>query len=156
MPHSLSDRSTRPARDRGFTLIELMITVAIIAILASIALPAYRDYVLRGQIAQATNALSTLRANMERHYQDNRQYTTQGTFVSPCDETSTAGSFTVSCPAATLTANTFIAQAQGSGGTTGFTFTINQRNDRATPSAGAGWTLCGTAWVTQKGMVCPP
>src|SRR5579864_6901524 len=83
MHHKLSSRSTQPGLTRGFKLIELMITVAIVAILAAIALPSYRDYVLRGQITQATNALSTLRANMERQYQDNRQYTTQGTFVSP-------------------------------------------------------------------------
>lgn len=162
MSHEISGKSTKPSRTRGFTLIELMITVAIVAILAAIAMPAYRDYVLRGQITQATNALSTLRANMERQFQDNRQYTTPATappgkFISPCDGTMTAqvsaGSFTISCP--TLTANSFIAQAQGSGGTAGFTFTIDQQNTRATPNAGAGWSSCATAWVTQKGMACP-
>ena len=43
-----------------------MITVAIVAILASIALPSYRDYILRGQLVDATNLLSAGRANMER------------------------------------------------------------------------------------------
>jgi prepilin-type N-terminal cleavage/methylation domain-containing protein len=157
-----SGNSTLSGRTRGFTLIELMITVAIVAILAAIAIPAYRDYVLRGQIVQATNALSTLRANMERQYQDNRQYTTPvtippGKFTSPCDPTMTsqisAGSFAISC--SNLTATTFTAQAQGSGGTAGFTFTVDQQNTRTTPNAGAGWSSCATAWVTQKGMACP-
>lgn len=144
----------RPRRiERGFTLIEVMITVAIVGILAAVALPAYRDYVLRGQIVDATNALAARRADMERFFQDNRQYTTSGTFTSPCAASSTIGTFTISCP--TLTTTTFTAQAVGSGATNGFTYTINQQNTRATPNAGAGWSSCTTAWVTKKGMACP-
>ena len=68
---------------RAFTLIEVMIVVAIVAILAAVALPSYRDYMLRGQLTDVTNEMSTLRANMERHFQDTRQYTTAGVFTSP-------------------------------------------------------------------------
>ena len=138
----------------GFTLIEVLITVAIVGILAAVALPSYRDYVLRGQVVDATNALSALRANMERQFQDNRQYTTQGTFTSPCAATTVVGSFTVSCP--TLTATTFTAQAVGSGATSGFTYTVNQQNTRATPALGANrGAACGTTWITKKGQACP-
>lgn len=65
--------STR-ARTRGFTLIEVMITVAIVAILAGVALPAYRDYVRRGQLPEAFAALSDFRVKLEQYYQDNRNY----------------------------------------------------------------------------------
>ncbi len=79
MNHSANARH----RPRGFTLIELMITVAIVAILAAIALPSYRDYILRGQVVDATNGLAGMRADMERFFQDNRTYATTGTFTTP-------------------------------------------------------------------------
>jgi type IV pilus assembly protein PilE len=133
----------------GFTLIEVMVTVAIIGILAAIAIPSYRDYVLRGQLVDAQNALSALRANMERHFQDNRDYRSIGTtFISPCAAPPVAGSFTISCP--TLTATAFTAQAVGSGSTNGFTFTVDQQNTRATTGVGSGWTQCTTGWTTKK------
>lgn len=66
--------STSGVRARGFTLIEVMITVAIVAILAGVALPAYREYVRRGQLPEAFAALSDFRVKMEQYYQDNRNY----------------------------------------------------------------------------------
>jgi len=62
------------SRQTGVTLIELMVTVAIIAIIASVAIPAYGDYVKRGRLPQATNALSSMRAKLEQYFQDNRTY----------------------------------------------------------------------------------
>jgi len=50
-------------KQSGFTLIEVMIVAAIIALLAGIGLPSYRNYVLRGQLANATADLSVLPMN---------------------------------------------------------------------------------------------
>ena len=97
------------ASGRGFTLIELMVTVAIVAILAAIAYPAYRNYVIRGQLVDATNGLSALRANMERFFQDNRTYATTGAFTTPCATTATVGNFQLSCTSVP-TATTFQLQ----------------------------------------------
>ncbi|MGJ7501690.1 type IV pilin protein [Variovorax sp. ZT5P49] len=149
---------TRSLSAAGFTLIEVMITVAIVAILASLALPSYRDYVLRGQLVDGTNGLSAMRADMERFYQDNRSYLKTGTFVPPCSKTTVVGYFTLSCttdPAATSTSYTL--QAVGSGPTTGFTFFVDQLGVQSTTidSKVSGWTGCKAAWVTRRGQACP-
>ena len=73
-----SATSGRRPGTRGFTLIEVMITVAIVAILAAVALPSYNDYIRRGQLPEAFAGMSDLRVKMEQYYQDNRQYGTSG------------------------------------------------------------------------------
>ena len=59
----------------GFTLIELMIVVAIIGILAAVALPAYQDYTARSQVSEAVNLASGLKATISEVYAD------EGTFA---------------------------------------------------------------------------
>ena len=63
------------AETRGFTLIELMIAVAVVAILSMIALPSYRAYVLRANRAQAKVDLMQTAQEMERIYTMTRDYT---------------------------------------------------------------------------------
>lgn len=59
----------------GFTLIELMITVAIVAILASVALPSYQNYIARGRRDTAKACVMEIAQFMERHYTTNMAYT---------------------------------------------------------------------------------
>jgi len=140
----------------GFTLIELMVTVAIVAILTAIAYPSYRNYVIRGQLTNATTGLSAVAANMERYFQDNRTYVAANGFTPPCSTAAVYGQFTVSCPT-TLTATTYVLQAVGSGNTAGFKFFIDQLGNQSSTVASpapSSWTSCTVAWETKPGQ-CP-
>ncbi|MCC6532969.1 MAG: prepilin-type N-terminal cleavage/methylation domain-containing protein [Burkholderiales bacterium] len=61
---------------RGFTLIELMIVVAVVALLAAVAFPSYRDHVARGQRSQGQQLLSDIAQRQEQMLLDRRQYAT--------------------------------------------------------------------------------
>ncbi len=149
----------------GFTLIEVMIVVAIVAILAAIALPAYSDYILRGRLVDGTNGLAAFRANMERYYQDNRTYaaitTVTPNIVPPCDASipvadRTVGTFVISC-VGNPTATGYTLQAAGSGPTNGFDFRIDQRGDQRTEAVGvSGWGTVPAVgcWLVKRGMTC--
>lgn len=155
-PFGLTTRLRRTSAP-GFTLIEVMIVVAIVAILAAIALPSYRDYILRGRLVDATNLLSAGRANMERYFQDNRTYAIVGSIKPPCDSSQpglTLGSFTLSC---TTGATTYLLTAQGSGQAANFSYTVDQTGTQSTTiTTGGPWpaVAAATCWVTKRGQTC--
>ena len=169
MNRTCTDRTTLKRRpEAGFTLIEVMITVAIIAILAAIALPVYTDYVIRGRLVEGTNALSALRAQMEQHYQDNRTYldASSGLFQSPCNSTKLAtlnGAlkyFTVTCPASTWAKTTYTLTATGTGTSmsAGAIYTVNEKNLMTTEKLPTAWgTTAPSAnqcWIMRRGETC--
>lgn len=74
--HSFSHRRNCALKDAsGFTLIELMIVVAVVGILASIAYPSYNQYVLKSRRADARNAVLDLASRQERYFSVNNSYT---------------------------------------------------------------------------------
>ena len=64
----------KASRQQGFTLIELMIVVVVVAILAALAFPQYRDYVLRSNRAVAKSALTQIADRQEQFYVSNKSY----------------------------------------------------------------------------------
>jgi len=61
---------TEMKKQQGFTLIELMIVVAIIGILAAIAIPAYQDYTIRAQVSEGLNLAGGAKAAVTEYFQD--------------------------------------------------------------------------------------
>lgn len=139
-------------RQAGFTLIEVMITVAIIGILAAVALPAYNEYVTRGKIPEATSALAVKRAQIEQFFLDNRSYLDAANNP-PAACTAATGSKNFDFDCTGVTATTYTLRAVGKGSMAGFTFTINQANGKASIGPD-GWTSNSNCWILRKNGNC--
>ena len=145
---------------RGFTMIELMIVVAIIGILAAVAIPMYGDYVTRSKITEAMSNLSDGRVRMEQFFQDNRTYIGGLGCAAAGAAIAFSGSryFTYACTV--LTANTYSLTATGvtAEGMSGFSYTIDQANAKTSimtaPATTNGWSGNAACWATKKGGVC--
>lgn len=133
-----------------------MITVAIIAILAAVAVPAYSDYIRRGQQAEAFNALSDFRGKLEQYYQDNRNYGN----ATKCANDSTASSwnafaatknFDIACSITDgSTFQTYSISATGKEGQVkGDVYSIDQNGNRTT-SVFKGAAVTANCWLTKS------
>lgn len=150
-------RHLRHRLEEGFTLIEVMIAVAIIGILGAIAIPSYTAYITRAKLTEAVNNLADTRVRMEQYYQDNRNYGTTGTACGmTMPTTATTNNFAISCATATpYTTYTLSAKSlagKGLGAADDYTFTINQSNAKETTKF-KGTTLTKTCWLN-SGSEC--
>jgi len=141
----VTGKKAPPKNVQGFSLIELMIVVAVIAIISSIAIPAYGDYVIRGKLVDATAQLSDGRIQMEQYFQDSRTYV-----GGPCPATTKY--FTIACQNLSATTYTIVATGKASAQLTGFDYQIDQGNNKVsnTPTWGNG----ATCWIMRKGDTC--
>jgi len=122
---------------RGFTLIELVIVVLIVAILAAVAIPSYRKYMIRSHRSAVESFMMELANAQERYMVDNRSYAGD----------LTALGYPVSAYPPDVADNYSLATSSDSGAPPGFTIT-------ATPKPGSGQasdTECGTLSLTSGG-----
>ena len=154
---------------QGFTLIEAMVVVAIVAILAAVALPSYQQYVIRSRLTEAQSALTGFGIAMQQYYQDNRNYGTSivsgVATVGPCTSNPPAGSVVTQPPVTsdnfnyqcTSTGNTYVvrATALNTSVAAGTIYTLDQDGTQRTVSPPTGWTApTNDCWVRSPTGAC--
>lgn len=137
-------RQPKSRRLKGFTLIELMVTIIILGIIVAVAVPSYRAYIVRSYLSEAFDGLSVFRVAMEQAYQDNSNYGAGACAV----DLPTASTFNFSC-ALTNGGQGFTATATGNGnkGITGYTYAINDTGARTTTAFPTG-AVPASCWLT--------
>ena len=131
---------------KGFTLIELMIVVAIIGILAAVAIPAYQDYIARAQVSEAVNLLASGKTGMAEYFADKATWPPTATDVMG----SVAGKYTGNI--------TILASATTGGGTLTLEGTMRATGINASITTGTVMlytTDGGKIWTCSPGTTAP-
>ncbi len=142
-------RTGRPvlADQQGFTLIEILVVVAIIAILSSIAMPSYTAYIQRSRVPAGLDTLQSYFTRMEQRFQDSGSYANA---LACAVALPTVQNYTLSC-AISGAGTGYTATATGSGSLSGYAYTINSTGTRTTAAhpkgvpAGNCWSIKGSS-----------
>jgi prepilin-type N-terminal cleavage/methylation domain len=127
---------------RGFTLIELMVAVAIVAILATIAFPSYQRYVLRGHRVEGQALLSEAAARQERYYSQNNAYASTAAALNMTSNVNALQYYSLAISNVTATTYTLTATAKGAQASDKecLTLTLDQAGTRGNTGTGTGTT----------------
>ncbi len=139
--------------EAGFSLVELMIALAVAAIIAAFAIPSYRDHLQRSNVPEATSGLLLTAMRLEQYYQDNRSYLNGQVCGVPLPQ---ARRFSFSCTS-TADGQTFLLTATGvdQESMAGFTFTLDHSGTARTTALPAAWgSVPRDCWITRRGNTC--
>ena len=146
MTNQVQFNEKKKSYSNGFTLIEIMIVVAIVGILAAIAMPSYQQYILKSHRIEATAALTDLYLQQLADFQENYHFSASADLIIPASDYYTIS--VVSPTAANAaTSTTFVMSATTTASQTNDsackTFSINQLNSKtAIDSSDANTTDC--------------
>ncbi len=108
-------------KQQGFTLIELMIVVAIIGILAAIAIPAYQDYTIRAQVSEGLSLSSGAKAAVAEFFQDSGAWPVNNAEAGLAIPTDIQGKYTLSVTVTAVGGNALVTAAYGNEANTNLT-----------------------------------
>lgn len=137
----------------GFSLVELMVALAIAAIIAAVAIPSYRDHMMRTRIPEATSGLLLTAMRLEQFYQDRRSYRdgddcgaalpTSAFFNFRCEPAADGQSFLLSATGVT------------GGAMDGFGYTLDHQGNTRTTALPAAWGRAPLdCWISRRGGAC--
>ncbi len=134
-------------KQSGFTLVELMIVVAIAGVLTAVAYPSYRAQVNKGYVADAQSELSNTAFDMEQAYQENRTYQDPDVDDTCAVANFSTDNFSFSCSTNSKTTYlwTISNLSGGMGGADNYKYTINQSGTKKT-IVHAGTSLNTAGW----------
>ncbi len=157
--------TSQPPACAAFSLIELMVALAIAAIIAVFAVPSYHDHILRARLPEATSSLLLTAMRLEQHYQEHRSYATAATAAAGAAATGNAACG-VSLPASDRFAfrcdvldggQSFLLSAAGQEGTSmaGFSYSLDHLGAQRTLSLPADWGKSPVpCWVERRNGQC--